>query len=112
LQNGNVVHFDDYLSDVLQESGISREEFSEQVNRLKQQHLGLHLADLRKTAGFTQKQLASKLQVTPIRISQIENGNLAKQNISTLTNYLSAVGADLKLSVSFAGTDFELKDLN
>jgi len=78
----------------------------------KKQQIGLQLADLRKCAGFTQQQLASRLQVTPIRISQIENGDLGKQNVSTLTNYLSAVGAELRMSVNFAGSTFDLQGLH
>ena len=57
------------------------------------------LRKARKSAGMTQKQVAEKLHVSRVYVSQLE-GNPANVSVMTLLKYASAVGADLRLQVA------------
>lgn len=61
------------------------------------------LIALRKQAGFTQEQVAEKLQTNKSNISRLEsvNSNISPK-LSTLTDYAEAIGYRLKI-------DFEPK---
>lgn len=53
------------------------------------------LADLRRSAELTQTELASKLQVSQNRISQIELASLETMQIDTLRSYIEGLGGQL-----------------
>lgn len=61
------------------------------------------LSDLRKTAELTQTDLASKLDVSQNRISQIELAELGTIQVETLRNYLAALGGELILGAYING---------
>jgi Predicted transcriptional regulators len=56
-----------------------------------------HLAEERKRLGLTQRQVADLMGVTPGRISQIENGDLDANEVTTLSRYAQALGARLRI---------------
>jgi DNA-binding XRE family transcriptional regulator len=59
------------------------------------------LAALRQALGFTQVELAKRLEVTQGNVAQIEKrGDLL---VSTLASYLHAVGGDVRIVVQFGG---------
>ena len=57
------------------------------------------LSELRKTLNVTQSQLAERLAVTQVNVSRIENGN--DLYLSTLSQYVEALGGHLELSAVF-----------
>jgi DNA-binding XRE family transcriptional regulator len=61
----------------------------------------LTLRDLRKACGLTQVKLSKKLGVGQDRISRMEAG--ADMMLSTLGNYVKAMGGELHLTVAFKG---------
>lgn len=61
------------------------------------------LSDLRRAAELTQTDMASKLDVSQNRISQIELAELESMQLSTLRNYISALGGDLILGAYING---------
>lgn len=95
--------FDDFLEKVLDENNLTREQFRAEVDKRHALQLKYELRQLRKEAGFTQQQLAKELSVSPIRISQIENGSLEKINVSTLNRYLEVIGGKLTLGAKVRG---------
>jgi DNA-binding XRE family transcriptional regulator len=63
-----------------------------------------HLAEERKRLGLTQRDVAQAMGVTPGRVSQIENGDLAVTEVATLARYAQALGAKLRIIFDY-GTD-------
>jgi transcriptional regulator with XRE-family HTH domain len=59
------------------------------------------LASVREALGFTQNDLAAAMGVTQSNVAQAERRK--DLLVSTLSRYLSAIGADLHLVVHFEG---------
>jgi ribosome-binding protein aMBF1 (putative translation factor) len=66
----------------------------------------LALADLREALGVTQAELAKVLEVSQPRVSRLEH----KEDVylSTLENYIEALGGHLKLEAVFEDRSIEL----
>jgi DNA-binding XRE family transcriptional regulator len=66
----------------------------------------LALADLRESLGVTQAELAKVLEVSQPRVSSLEH----KEDVylSTLENYVEALGGHLKLEAVFEDRSIEL----
>ena len=63
----------------------------------------LHLADLRRSRGLTQAELASTLGVSQPNISKIEKGaeGSGEMLLSTLAEYVEALGGRLEVRATF-----------
>ncbi|GAB3672279.1 helix-turn-helix domain-containing protein [Saccharopolyspora tripterygii] len=61
--------------------------------------LGYRLAEIRRNRGLTQLEVADRMGVTKGRISQIEQGKLAGQDV--LARYAAALGGRLHQSIYF-----------
>jgi len=59
----------------------------------------LALAQMRRSRGVTQKQLAEAMHVSQANISRIEHGEDAQ--LSTIQRYISALGGSLELRAVF-----------
>ncbi len=66
---------------------------------------GWRLAELRKRREMTQEQVALRMGVSVARVSQIEAGSVATQDV--LARYIAALGGTLKLIADFG--DEQLK---
>ncbi|MEQ0560255.1 helix-turn-helix transcriptional regulator [Amycolatopsis sp. NEAU-NG30] len=60
---------------------------------------GHRLAEIRRSRGLTQHQLAERMGVTKGRISQIEQGNIA--GFDVLARYAAALGGRLHQAIHF-----------
>ena len=67
---------------------------AEHLDRIR----GHELAELRKSAGLTQADVATVLGVSQARISQIEHGQI--DSLDTLRAYATALGAEVSITVS------------
>lgn len=68
------------------------------------------LRDLRKARHLTQEQVAERLGGKQVYVSRLESRSDAK--LSTLRDYVKALGGELELMVSFPeGTVTKIKDL-
>ena len=74
-------------------------------------HQIFRLRLVRKSLGITQVQLAKKMGVSQIRISQIENGKLESFELGTLIRYVEALGGTLNIRVELAGKHLELLNI-
>jgi transcriptional regulator with XRE-family HTH domain len=81
------------------------EAFDTAVQEMLDQARGWRLAELRKRRGLTQADVATRMDVSTARISQIENGDVSTQDV--LQRYVAALGGTLKLIVDFG--DEQLK---
>ncbi len=61
--------------------------------------VGHRLAEIRRTRGLTQQQVAERMGVTKGRISQIEQGKISGQDV--LARYAAAIGGRLHQTIYF-----------
>ncbi|HEY2670124.1 MAG TPA: helix-turn-helix transcriptional regulator [Rugosimonospora sp.] len=87
------------------ETAGGQEAFDTAVDEMLDQARGWRLADLRKRRGMTQEQVASRMDVSVARVSQIEGGAVSTQDV--LGRYIAALGGTLKLIADFG--DEQLK---
>lgn len=74
-------------------------------------HQIFRLRLVRKRRGITQVQLAKKMGVSQIRISQIENGRLESFELGTLIRYVEALGGELSITVRVGDKQLELLEI-
>ena len=91
-----------YLETATAKDGIRELVLTHQIFRLRL---------VRKNQGITQVELAKKMGVSQIRVSQIENGKLESFEIGTLIRYLEALGGKLSMSVELGGKQLELLNI-
>jgi DNA-binding XRE family transcriptional regulator len=72
-------------------------------DELLAQVLGHRLAEVRRARGFTQLQIAERMGVTKGRVSQIERGKIARQDI--IARYAAALGGRLHQAIYFDDGD-------
>ena len=82
-----------------------QEAFDAAVAAMLDDARGWRLAEMRKRRGMTQEQVAIRMGVSVPRVSQIERGEVATQDV--LNRYVSALGGTLKLIADFG--DEQLK---
>nr|BFD90153.1 XRE family transcriptional regulator [Kitasatospora sp. Xyl93] len=58
---------------------------------------GYELAEMRKTAGLTQKEVAALMGVSQARVSQIEHGQV--DSLDNLRAYSAAIGGEVEVTV-------------
>ena len=61
--------------------------------------VGHRLAEIRRTRGLTQQQVAERMGVTKGRISQIEQGKISGQDV--VARYAAAIGGRLHQAIYF-----------
>jgi len=64
---------------------------------------GRRLAELRRSRGLTQQQVADRMEVTKGRVSQIERGHISGQEV--LARYATALGGRLHQAIYFDDGD-------
>lgn len=81
---------------------LASAEAQEQRAEIRAENLGRirghELAEMRKSAGLTQAEVARALGVSQARISQIEHGRV--DSLDTLRAYAEALGAEVSIVVS------------
>ena len=60
------------------------------------------LAQIRKQADFTHREVAEKLGVGQSRISELEHADLGSVRVDTLRRYLEAMGGQLVIVAAMA----------
>ncbi|MGV0906267.1 helix-turn-helix domain-containing protein [Mycobacterium novum] len=65
----------------------------------------VELSQIRREAGVTQAEMAARLSITQGSVSQLERrGDVL---LSTLSEYLAALGAEARITVSIGDRTFE-----
>ncbi|GII79107.1 hypothetical protein Sru01_40890 [Sphaerisporangium rufum] len=67
--------------------------------------LGYHLAQMRKARGLTQQMVAQSMGVSQVRVSRMENGELGRMQMESISAYIAALGGHLELTAKFAEED-------
>lgn len=82
---------------------IDEDQVSEHRDRMIKQVRAARLADLRKDAQLTQKELAEIMHVDQGRISRLERGELHATELGSLKRYVEALGGELHLVATLGG---------
>ena len=61
--------------------------------------IGHRLAEIRRSRGLTQQQIAERMGITKGRVSQIEKGKISGQEV--LARYAHALGGQLQQAILF-----------
>jgi transcriptional regulator with XRE-family HTH domain len=69
------------------------------AERLTSVALGRRLAALRRARGLTQRQVAERMKITKARVSHIEQGKVANQEV--VARYAAALGGRLHQAIYF-----------
>ncbi|MEV4808520.1 helix-turn-helix domain-containing protein [Micromonospora avicenniae] len=72
-------------------------------DELLAQVVGHRLAEIRRTRGFTQQQIADRMGITKGRVSQIEQGRISGQDV--VARYAAALGGRLHQAIYFDDGD-------
>lgn len=83
------------LQQHLAEHPVDRSNVDAHKERMLGEVRAHRLRELRERAGLTQAQLAERIGVGQRQVSKIEHGDLDNAKISTVRNYLEAVGGGL-----------------
>jgi len=59
------------------------------------------LAEVRKSQGRTQQDVADSLLVAQARVSKLERGDLARSEVGTIRSYVEALGGHLRIVADF-----------
>jgi DNA-binding XRE family transcriptional regulator len=70
---------------------------------LLNQVIGRRLAEVRRTRGLTQQQVADRMGITKGRVSQIEQGRISGQDV--LARFAAALGGRLHQAIYFDDGD-------
>jgi DNA-binding XRE family transcriptional regulator len=85
-----------------QQPWLGSDEAAEQRAQIRAENVGRirghELAELRKSAGLTQADVARALGVSQARVSQIEHGRI--DSLDTLRAYAEVLGAEVSIIVS------------
>ncbi len=81
------------------------EAFEAGVSKMLDDARGWRLAELRRRRDMTQEQVATRMGISVARVSQIESGDVATQEV--LGRYIAALGGTLTLIADFG--DEQLK---
>ena len=68
------------------------------------------LAEVRKAQGETQEALAKLMNVSQVRVSQIENGDIGRTEVGTLRSYVEALGGRLRIVAEIGDTAVTIND--
>lgn len=66
------------------------------------------LRELRQLQSMTQTDVATALEISQRRVSDIENGDIDRTKVDTLRRYAGALGGTLRIEVDVAGETYEL----
>lgn len=82
---------------------MTPEERAEARSALEAEIAAYVLRELRKEHGLSQAQLAERMGVSQRRVSAIERGEIDRNEVSTVRNYVEALGGRVHLVAEFDG---------
>jgi predicted XRE-type DNA-binding protein len=69
--------------------------------RMRAAQRAYRLAEIRKSQGLTQTEVADVMHVSQRRVSAVERGELARTEIGTVASYVEALGGRLEVIANF-----------
>ncbi|MDP9798849.1 DNA-binding XRE family transcriptional regulator [Catenuloplanes nepalensis] len=100
--NSKYVRWKDIRAEEIEAAG-GEQAFEAGKQELLATVVGHRLAELRKSRGMTQQQIAERMGITKGRVSQIEQGKISGQEV--LARYAVALGGRLHQAIYFENGD-------
>jgi DNA-binding XRE family transcriptional regulator len=88
----------DHLDRAVETVG-GRDVFDAAIGTMLDEARGWRLGEMRERRGLTQEQVADRMDISTVRVSQIEAGDVSTQDV--LARYIAALGGTLKLIADF-----------
>lgn len=83
---------------------------TELTRQMLDEERAYRLAEVRRARGETQQALASSMNVSQVRVSQIENGEIGRTEVGTLRSYVEALGGRLHIVAEIGDTSITIAD--
>lgn len=94
--------------DVRAESGLNKDRVTAHQERMLAGVRAHRLAELRSRQEISQVELAERMGVSQSRVSAIERGELIATELSTVRNYITALGGRMQIIADFGDEKFVL----
>lgn len=89
--------------EVRAKSGLDKERVAARQEHMLAEVRAHRLAELRTRQELSQSELAERMGVSQSRVSAIERGELTTTELSTIKNYITALGGHLQIIADFGG---------
>lgn len=80
---------------------IDEAKVAEHRRRMRDAQRAYRLAEVRKSLGLTQTDVAAAMHVSQRRVSAVERGDLTRTNFGTVATYVAALGGRIEIVASF-----------
>lgn len=80
---------------------IDEAKVAEHRRRMRDAQRAYRLAEIRKSLGLTQTDVAEAMHVSQRRVSAVEHGELTRTNFGTVATYVAALGGRVEIVASF-----------
>lgn len=77
------------------------DEVAEHEKRMLAELRAYRLAEIREKYGYRQTEIAEKMGVSQSRVSRMERGELERAGISTIRDYVEALGGEVEVLAKF-----------
>lgn len=89
--------------------GLDEQQISNAKKDLRESVRAFRLADVRKAQTVSQTELAGRMDVSQVRVSKIERGELGTTQLGTLESYIEALGGHLRVVADFGDQELTLR---
>jgi len=80
---------------------IDEAKVAEHRQRMLDAQRAYRLAEVRKSLGLTQTDVAAAMHVSQRRVSAVEHGDLTRTSLGTVATYVAALGGRVEIVASF-----------
>ena len=80
---------------------INEAQVAEHRERMRAAQRAHRLAEIRKTQGLTQTDVAKLMHVSQRRVSAVERGDLSRTELGTVASYVEALGGRVQIVADF-----------
>jgi predicted XRE-type DNA-binding protein len=98
----------DVRREAVKDGRIDERRVAAHRDHLEGELVAYRLAEIRKTHGLSQQDVARAMGVTQSRVSRIESGDITKSELSTITAYVRAIGGEVRVVAAIDGDDVTL----
>lgn len=103
-------HYVEYesMDELVRDLNLTEEDMSRAGERIDDHVRAWHLAQLRRSQGRSQRQLATAMHVSQPRVHDIEHGHTAKTTVEVLRAYVVALGGELEVVARFGDNSYRV----
>ncbi len=99
----------DVRREAVDEGRIDERGVTAHRDRLEGELVAHRLVEIRKAHGLSQQDVARAMGVTQSRVSRIENGDIARSELSTVASYVRALGGEVHVFARVDGQEIALR---